>query len=109
MTDGGDGNVSRGRQGRRMGYPKWISLDLTDEQYYALQAARYADGVPMADKARALLSLWPQDPAGAASVSIRAQEQLLAAMSVPGQVEPTAAADPPHSRVPAGPGVPPAS
>jgi len=31
MTDGGDGNISRGRRGRRMGYPKWISLDLTDE------------------------------------------------------------------------------
>jgi len=31
MTDGGDGNVSRGRQGRWIGYPKWISLDLTED------------------------------------------------------------------------------
>ena len=109
MVDGGQENASRGRQGRRVSYPKRISLDLIEDDCHALQGARDTDRGPLADRIRALLSLCQQDSALAAAVSIRAQEQLLAAMSVPGQVEPTAAADPPHSRVPVRPGVPPAS
>ena len=60
------------------GYPKRITLDLTVEDHHALLGARYADRVPMADRLRALVSLWREDPALAEAVSTRAQELLLA-------------------------------
>ena|GEM_PF-4910970 len=109
MVDGGQENASRGRQGRRVSYPKRISLDLIEDDCHALQGARDTDRGPLADRIRALLSLCQQDSALAAAVSIRAQEQLLASMSLPEQVEPTAGADPPYLHVTADPGVPPAS
>ena len=91
MADGGNEDASRSRQGRRLTYPKRISLDVTADDYHALQGARYADRVPMADRIRALLSLWQEDPALAKAVSARAQEQLLA--SAAPLVDPT---DPPN-------------
>ena len=98
-TDDSDG-TGRTRSGRRLSYPKRISLDVTEDDYNALQGARYADRVPMADRIRALLSLWQEDPALAEAVSIRAQEQLLAAA-------PQLALSPPSPT--AGPVAPPAS
>lgn len=96
MVDGSQENASRDRQGRRVSYPKRISLDLIEDDCHALQGARDTDRGPLAaDRIRALLSLCQQDSALAAAVSIRAQEQLLASVSLPGQVEPTAGADPP--------------
>ncbi len=65
------------------GYPKRITLDLTVEDHHALLGARYADRVPMADRLRALISLWRQDPALAEAVSARAQELFLAASPAP--------------------------
>jgi len=66
-----------------LGYPKRITLDLTVNDHHALLGARYADRVPMADRLRALISLWRQDPALAEAVSTRAQELLLAASPAP--------------------------
>ena len=88
MADGGNEDASRSRQGRRLTYPKRISLDVTADDYHALQGARYADRVPMADRIRALLSLWQEDPALAKAVSTRAQEQLLASAAPPDQTDP---------------------
>jgi len=65
------------------GYPKRITLDLTVEDHHALLGARYADRVPMADRLRALVSLWREDPSLAEAVSTRAQELLLAAGPAP--------------------------
>lgn len=90
-----------GRSGRRLSYPKRISLDVTEDDYHPLQGARYADRVAMADRTRALLSLWQEDPALAEAVSTRAQEQLLAAAPQLDQPSPPAPVD--------GPAVPPAS
>lgn len=59
-----------------LGYPKRITLDLTVDDHNALLGARYADRVPMADRLRALVSLWREDPALAEAVSRRAQELL---------------------------------
>ncbi len=55
-------------------YPKRLTLDLSQDDHDALMGARYADRVPMADRIRALVSLWREDPALAEAVSIRAQE-----------------------------------
>jgi hypothetical protein len=66
-----------------LGYPKRIALDLAVDDHHALQGARYADRVPMADRLRALISLWTEDPALAQAVSTRAQELLLAAAPCP--------------------------
>ena len=66
-----------------LGYPKRVTLDLTVDDHNALLGARYADRVPMADRLRALISLWRQDPALAEAVSTRAQELLLAASPRP--------------------------
>jgi hypothetical protein len=57
-------------------YPKRLTLDLSQDDHDALMGARYADRVPMADRIRALVSLWREDPALAEAVSIRAQELL---------------------------------
>ena len=62
----------------RLRYPKRVTLDLAVDDHQALQGARYADRVPMADRLRALISLWREDPALAAAVSTRAQELLQA-------------------------------
>ena len=88
MAAGGNEDTSRSRQGRRLTYPKRISLDVTADDYHDLQGARYADRVPMADRIRALLSLWLQDPALAEPVSTRAQEQLLASLGPLDQTDP---------------------
>ncbi len=100
-SDNNDRSDERSRSGRRLSYPKRISLDVTEDDYHALQGARYADRVPMADRIRALLSLWQEDPALAEAVSTRAQEQLLAAAPQLDQPSPPAPVD--------GPAVPPAS
>ena len=57
-------------------YPKLLTLDLAQDDHDALMGARYADRVPMADRIRALISLWREDPALAEAVSIRAQQLL---------------------------------
>jgi hypothetical protein len=57
-------------------YPKRLTLDLSQDDHDALMGARYADRVPMADRIRALVSLWREDPVLAEAVSIRAQELL---------------------------------
>ena len=56
------------------------------DDHQALQGARYADRVPMADRLRALISLWREDPVLAAAVSTRAQE-LLQASATFGQAD----------------------
>jgi len=53
------------------------------DDHHALQGARYADRVPMADRPRALISLWRKVPALAEAVSPRAQELLLAGARCP--------------------------
>jgi hypothetical protein len=55
-------------------YPKRLTLDLSQDDHDALMGARYADRVPMADRIRALVSLWREDPQLAEAVSLRAQE-----------------------------------
>jgi len=80
------------------GYPKRITLDLTVEDHHALLGARYADRVPMADRLRALVSLWREDPSLAEAVSTRAQELLLAAGPAPAT---TPAPEPPPEPPPA--------
>lgn len=87
-----------------LGYPKRITLDLTVDDHHALLGARYADRVPMADRLRALISLWREDPALAEAVSTRAQELLLAASPGPA---PSQAPDPPVETL--DPQAPPAS
>ncbi len=79
-----------------LGYPKRITLDLTVDDHHALLGARYADRVPMADRLRALISLWREDPALAEAVSTRAQELLLAASPArsPAPEPPTKTLDP---------------
>jgi len=57
-------------------YPKRLTLDLSQDDHDALMGARYADRVPMADRIRALVSLWREDPQLAQAVSVRAQELL---------------------------------
>jgi hypothetical protein len=57
-------------------YPKRLTLDLSQDDHDALMGARYADRVPMADRIRALVSLWREDPQLAHAVSLRAQELL---------------------------------
>ncbi len=81
---------------RPLGYPKRITLDLTVDDHHALLGARYADRVPMADRLRALISLWREDPALAEAVSTRAQELLLAASPAPSPAPeaPTKTVDP---------------
>lgn len=70
------GGTSGGSSRYPLGYPKRVTLDLTVEDHDALLGARYADRVPMADRLRALISLWREDPALAEAVSLRAQELL---------------------------------
>ena len=84
----------------RLRYPKRITLDLAVDDHQALQGARYADRVPMADRLRALISLWREDPALAAAVSTRAQELLQAGATFSQREVPTDSANP---------GAPPAS
>ena len=55
-------------------YPKRLTLDLSQDDHDALMGARYADRVPMADRIRALVSLWRENPQLADAVSLRAQE-----------------------------------
>jgi len=89
-------NSSKGKAHSPLGYPKRITLDLTVDDHHALQGARYADRVPMADRLRALSSLWREDPALAQAVSTRAQELLLAAAPSPAaSPEPPAETDDP--------------
>lgn len=63
---------------RPAGYPRRITIDLTQEDFDALAGARYADRVTTADRIRALVSLWRDTPELAEAVSLRAQEQLRA-------------------------------
>ena len=85
VNDGRNSESSKKQSQLRypLGYPKRITLDLTVDDHHALLGARYADRVPMADRLRALISLWRQDPALAEAVSTRAQELLLAASPSP--------------------------
>lgn len=68
------------------------------DDHHALLGARYDDRVPMADRLRALVSLWREDPALAEAVSTRAQQLLLAAgpspATTPAPEPPPAALDP---------------
>lgn len=57
-------------------YPKRLTLDLSQDDHDALMGARYADRVPMADRIRAMVSLWRENPDLAQAVSTRAQELL---------------------------------
>ncbi len=57
-------------------YPRRLTLDLSEDDHDALLGARYADRVVMADRIRALVSLWREDPALAEAVSLRAQQLL---------------------------------
>ncbi len=83
MVDDGPKSSENGKAYSQLhypvGYPRRITLDLTVDDHHALLGARYADRVPMADRLRALISLWREDPALAEAVSTRAQELLLAA------------------------------
>ena len=87
MADDNRGKSSNGKAQSPLryplGYPKRIALDLAVDDHHALQGARYADRVPMADRLRALISLRRQDPTLAEAVSTRAQELLLAASPAP--------------------------
>ena len=94
MVDDGrnsENGKTQSQQRYPLGYPKRITLDLTVDDHHALLGARYADRVPMADRLRALISLWREDPALAEAVSTRAQQLLLAASPGP----PSPAPDPP--------------
>lgn len=79
-----------------LGYPKGIALALAVDDHHALQGARYATRVPRADRLRALISGWAEDPVLAEAVSTRAQELLLAAAPSPAAPSepPTQADDP---------------
>ena len=57
-------------------YPRRLTLDLSEDDHDALLGARYADRVVMAERIRALVSLWREDPSLAQAVSQRAQELL---------------------------------
>lgn len=101
MADDSHDNSSKGKAQSPLryplGYPKRITLDLTVDDHHALLGARYADRVPMADRLRALISLWREDPALAQAVSTRAQELLLAAAPSPAtSPEPPAETDDPE-------------
>lgn len=96
VAQSGD-DVTRSKWGRRLSYPNRITLDLTADDHHALQGARYADRVPMADRLRALISLWREDPALAEAVSTRAQEQLLSSLRPPGPTEEPADTDGPEA------------
>ena len=100
VDDGRTNQAGKGQSPLRypLNYPKRITLDLTVDDHHALLGARYADRVPMADRLRALISLWRQDPSLAEAVSTRAQELLLAsnpsAAPVPTPDPPVQALDP---------------
>lgn len=83
----------------RQRYPERLTLDLSQDDHDALMGARYADRIPMADRIRALISLWRQDPALAEAVSIRAQELLPPppGTSAPPTEQPHAEGGPPAS------------
>ena len=91
VDDGRDSENGRTQSQQRypLGYPKRITLDLTVDDHHALLGARYADRVPMADRLRALISLWREDPALAEAVSTRAQQLLLAGSPAPRRRRPT--------------------
>lgn len=76
-------------------YPKRLTLDLSQDDHDALMGARYADRVPMADRIRALVSLWREDPQLAEAVSLRAQELM--------PPPPRLTALPPHDHPPEAP------
>ena len=57
MADDNHDKSSKGKAQSPLRYPKGITLDLTVDDHHALQGARYADRVPMADRLRALISL----------------------------------------------------
>ena len=106
MVDDGRSSKNGKAQGQLrypLGYPKRITLDLTVDDHHALLGARYADRVPMADRLRALISLWREDPALAEAVSTRAQQLLLAGSPAP----PSPAPEPPPETL--DPQAPPAS
>ncbi len=74
MTGTGAARSSAPHHSQR--FPKRLTLDLSQDDHDALMGARYADRIPMADRIRALVSLWREDRALAEAVSIRAQELL---------------------------------
>jgi hypothetical protein len=61
-------------------YAHRVTLDLTAEDHRALKVAAAETDVPMADRLRALVALWREDPSVAAQVEARAAH-LRAAMS----------------------------
>jgi len=72
------------------GYPKRITLDVTVADHHALLGARHSDRVPMADRHRALIILWREDPALAEAVSTRDQELLMSPVPAPAPPDPLA-------------------
>ncbi len=92
MVDDGyhssEDSASPGQLRYPRGYPKRITLDPTVQEHHALLGARYDDRVPMADRLRALVSLWREDPALAEAVSTRAQDLLLAQAPAPAPAPP---------------------
>ena len=51
-----------------------ITLDVDRSAHQSLSAARFTDGVTIADRLRALISLWEEDPELAARTTTRARE-----------------------------------
>ena len=51
-----------------------ITLDVDRSAHQALTAARFTDGVTIADRLRALISLWEEDPELATRATARARE-----------------------------------
>jgi hypothetical protein len=93
----GDQDGDEGGKHASPRHPKRLNGDLSQQDHDALLGARWAARVPMADRVRGLLSLWREDPALAAAVSIRAQELL------PPPARSSAVAPHHHSPPPGGP------
>ena len=51
-----------------------ITLDVDRSAHHALSAARFIDGVTIADRLRALISLWEEDQELATRATLRARE-----------------------------------
>ena len=64
-------------------FPERITLGLTVDDDPALLGARYADCVPMADRLRALISLWWEDLAPTEAVVLASRGRPLPAPAAP--------------------------
>jgi hypothetical protein len=51
-----------------------ITLDVPESAHRSLTAARFADGVTIADRLRALIALWEEDPGLAERTTDRARQ-----------------------------------